>query len=171
MDFEPNLLEEVESLFDTLDNGEVGSDEYKAGIDGVTKLMDRAIDIKKIENDVKEKELARQHELRVRQMSLDADAKEKELARKEEAKEKELARNHELKLKRMQLLEDAKSKKQQARNDLIDVLAKHGLTLIQMVTTTGTIWLLASAAFTYEEKGTICSPIGRKILSLLVPKF
>ena len=160
MEFEPRLNEEVESIFDSLSDGEVGTDEYKAGIDGVTKLMDRAITIKKIEEDAREKEATRAHEVKLKQMQLDEDAKEKKAARK-----------HELMMKQMQMYEESKAKKQQSRNDLIDVLAKHGLTLIQIGTTTTTIWLLAKAAFTYEEKGTICSPIGRKILSLLVPKF
>lgn len=45
------LIEEFNSQLEELSNMEVGTDEYKITVDGVTKLADRIIDIDKIESD------------------------------------------------------------------------------------------------------------------------
>jgi hypothetical protein len=56
MNIETLLNEEIESEFECLKELEAGSEEYKVTVDGLTKLVDRAIEIDKlnIEHDEKE---------------------------------------------------------------------------------------------------------------------
>lgn len=54
------LHEEIESEFKELEKTQVGSDEYKASIDGISKLIDRSIEISKLEADIKDKEETRE---------------------------------------------------------------------------------------------------------------
>lgn len=56
MDIETILRDEIRDEFDELSKIQIGSDEYKTTVDGLTKLMDRAIEIDKINNDVEMKE-------------------------------------------------------------------------------------------------------------------
>ena len=49
MEIKTILLEEIEDELNELGGLDLGSDQYKASVDGVTKLMDRAIEMKKIE--------------------------------------------------------------------------------------------------------------------------
>ncbi len=127
MPFEKLLDDEIATELKSLKDLSAGTDEHKATIDSVTKLMDRANEARKIESD---------------------------------AKEQAKAREEENKLKLAQLKDE--------RNDKV---ARHILTFVTTFGTLGTLVLLAKAAFTYEEKGTISSPIGRKILGMLVPKL
>lgn len=69
MNYETNLNDEIQRELDALsDVEEVGTDEYKTTVDGLTKLIDRSIELKKVENEklskTKEQELkAQEHEL------------------------------------------------------------------------------------------------------------
>lgn len=45
------LTKEIESEFEKLEDIEVGTDEYKTTVDGITKLVDRAIDYEKLKNE------------------------------------------------------------------------------------------------------------------------
>lgn len=56
------LHEEIESEFKELEKTQVGSDEYKASIDGISKLIDRSIEMSKLEADIKDKEETRELE-------------------------------------------------------------------------------------------------------------
>lgn len=56
------LHEEIESEFKELEKTQVGTDQYKASIDGISKLIDRSIEISKIEADIKNKEDTREIE-------------------------------------------------------------------------------------------------------------
>lgn len=53
------LSEEIESEFKELKKMEVGSEQYKTAVDGITKLADRVIEIEKLEADTNEKKNAR----------------------------------------------------------------------------------------------------------------
>lgn len=116
MPFETKLNEELERELDALKASEVGSDDHKATVDSMTQLMDRAIELKKQED--------------------------------------------EKNLKLVQMKDERNDKI--ARNVLMGIGSVGGLV---------TVWLLSSAAFTYEEKGTISSLIGKKVLGMLVPKL
>ena len=51
MDIEKMLHEEIVEDFNELKETEFGTDEYRSGAESVAKLMDRAIELKKIESD------------------------------------------------------------------------------------------------------------------------
>ena len=64
------LREEIESEFKELSKITPGGDEYRVAIDGITKLMDRAIELEKNEIDRQDRIDARdsENELKTRQM-------------------------------------------------------------------------------------------------------
>ena len=49
MSVENTLIDAIETGFDELDKMEVGSDQYKSTVNGLTMLVDRIIDLNKIE--------------------------------------------------------------------------------------------------------------------------
>lgn len=127
MPFETKLREELDREFDSLKDSELGSDEHKATMDSMTKLMDRAIELKKIDVDAKTQAKAQETD----------------------------------KALRLEQMKDERNDKI-ARNVIMAIGSVGGLV---------TIWLLSAAAFTYEERGTISSLLGKKVLGMLVPKL
>jgi hypothetical protein len=127
MPFETKLREELDRELDSLKDSDVGSEEHKATADTMTRLMDRAIELKKIEVEARNQERAQENERALRLVQMRDERNDKLL-----------------------------------RNILMGVGSVGGL---------ATIWLLSAAAFTYEEKGTISSLIGKKVLGMLVPKL
>ena len=73
MNIERLLDEEIEKEMKELEKLDVGSDKYKAAVEGITKLVDRTVEIKKsdAENDLKADTLEREHELKMQQMEED----------------------------------------------------------------------------------------------------
>ena len=59
MKIKETLYKEIEDELQALNEIEVGTDEYKSSVDGVTKLLDRAIEIEKHEAEIKEREAER----------------------------------------------------------------------------------------------------------------
>lgn len=51
MKIEAVLNDEIQGEFEELKEMEIGGDEYKSTVDGLTKLVDRAIEIKKVNDD------------------------------------------------------------------------------------------------------------------------
>ena len=62
MNIETLLFKEIEDEFGELKKQEVGSDGYKSGVDGLAKLMDRAIEIEKLNIEIEQKEKDRKEE-------------------------------------------------------------------------------------------------------------
>ena len=56
MDIDDLLLEEIEQEFNGLKDVEMGTEKYKASVDGLAKLVDRAIELRKIDADCNDKE-------------------------------------------------------------------------------------------------------------------
>ena len=73
MSIKNELMEEFNDEVKGLRGLQLGSDEYKATVDGVTKLADRIIEIEKIEKDAKSKEVERESNdyLKMKQMEDD----------------------------------------------------------------------------------------------------
>ena len=66
------LLEaEIQQELEALKEMEIGTDEYKVAIDGLTKLIDRANELKKLEDDSKAKD--KERELKVEQLIVERD--------------------------------------------------------------------------------------------------
>ena len=181
MPFEDLLNDEIVRELGDLEDQEVGSDVYKVTVDGLVKLIDRATEIRKIENAAKDQAKAREDELALKrdQLSDQAKARDEEMKlKRDQLRDQTDARNEETKLKREQLRdqikareEETKLKQEQIRDDRIDKIARNVLTGFTFGGTMFTIWCLASATFTFEEKGTITSSLGRKVLGMLVPKL
>ena len=73
MSIKNELIEEFNDEVKGLRGLQLGSDEYKTTVDGVTKLADRIIEIEKIEKDEKSKEIERESNdyLKMKQMEDD----------------------------------------------------------------------------------------------------
>ncbi len=73
MNIETQLHEEISAEFEDLKKMQLGGDEYKATVDGLTKLMDRAIEIERFEQESQDKAEAREQEskLKLKQMRED----------------------------------------------------------------------------------------------------
>lgn len=70
MSIDTLLKEEIQDELSELGKMKVGSDEYKVAVDGVSKLMDRAIELKKFDTEVEEKRAQRdaENDLKIEQM-------------------------------------------------------------------------------------------------------
>lgn len=71
MNIENQLRVEIASELEELGKMQIGSEEYKATVDGVTKLVDRAIEMEKLNNDIQEKDLDRETDKELRMKALD----------------------------------------------------------------------------------------------------
>ena len=63
MEFENLLTEEIQAEIETLKGMELGSEPYKVAVDGITKLIDRSIDIEKYSAERKEKDEEKEFEV------------------------------------------------------------------------------------------------------------
>lgn len=77
MNLERMTNEEIETEMAELSKMQLGTDEYKATIDGITKLMDRSIKLKELEKDSKEKAEALEAETRLKEEEIEIDKKDK----------------------------------------------------------------------------------------------
>lgn len=70
MSYKILLNEEIKTEFEELKKMKVGSDEYKTAIDGLSKLMDKTLEIQKFEEDCFEKRTSQSndHELKIKQI-------------------------------------------------------------------------------------------------------
>ena len=68
------LKSELEEELEALGEAELGSDDYKVAVEGITKLMDRQIEISKLNTEYELKRDAREidTDLKVQQMKADA---------------------------------------------------------------------------------------------------
>lgn len=62
MKFEYMLQDEIANELEELRKMDLGSDEYRGAVDGVAKLMDRAIELERMDAELQEKIEARQEE-------------------------------------------------------------------------------------------------------------
>lgn len=77
MNMEILLYDEIETEFEKLRTAEPGSEKYKVTVDGLTKLMDRAIEMEKVNNDCEDKAKARESEELMKQQQLQDDKKDR----------------------------------------------------------------------------------------------
>lgn len=119
MSVKTDLREELTNEIVELSRVQFGSDEYKTGVNGVTQMADRVIEMERIEL---EKE-----RIRIEQEKLEAEYQKNEDER-----------------------QDRKAKNR---------IAVAGITIPSAITVLGAI-----AMFVYEERGSIVSQAGRKIV-------
>lgn len=140
MDTRELLNTEIESEFEAMSDVEMSSNEYKVGVEGLTKLIDRQLEFEKLDEEFREKREVRKLEEKI---------KEKDL----ELREKEL------KLKEEQLRQEQKDSK--FRNGI----AIAGIAIPSLITIWGTIKSLK-----FEETGTVTTMMGRGFINKLLPK-
>lgn len=73
------LHEEIESEFNELKKLEAGSEKYKLAVDGLTKLVDRAIEIDKLNDSAKDRREARDADMEIKQQQLYEDVKDRKV--------------------------------------------------------------------------------------------
>ena len=77
MNMEILLYDEIETEFDKLRTMKPGSDEHRATVDSLAKLMDRAIEMKKVDIDCKDKAAIRENEQIAKMQQMDDDKKDR----------------------------------------------------------------------------------------------
>jgi hypothetical protein len=77
MNIEHLLYDEIETEFEKLRDKDPGSDEHKAIVDELVKLMDRAIEMEKVNNDCDDKTEIRENDRAMKQQQLDDEKKDR----------------------------------------------------------------------------------------------
>ena len=71
------LKDEIRSEMEELNKIEVGSEQYKIAVDGITKLADRVIEMERLEREFEEKELSRKDETDMKLIELEEERKDR----------------------------------------------------------------------------------------------
>lgn len=140
MEFKQKLYEEIEEEFDNMKGIKIGTNDLKTAVETVTKLVDRAIEIDKIEYERNEK-LKKELEDKIKAMEAEA----------REAYEKEC---------KLKALEEEKRDRWWRR--AIDI---GGIVIPVGLTVWGTIVTLR-----FEREGTVTTIIGRGFFNKLLKK-
>lgn len=77
MSIEAHLKTEIEAEFVKLSTMEPGTEAHKAAVDSLTKLMDRAIEMNKVDVDAEDREIIRENDLRLKQQQMDEEKKDR----------------------------------------------------------------------------------------------
>jgi hypothetical protein len=77
VNIETLLHDEIETEFTKLSELEPGTDEHKVTVDELTKLMDRAIELEKIDRESEDKAAARDSEERTKKQQLEDEKKDR----------------------------------------------------------------------------------------------
>lgn len=75
MKFKSQLSTEIKDELETLGKLQVGSDEHRSAVDSVTKLMDRAIELKKLEAEIEKSEIDRENDCYYKDQELKSNKK------------------------------------------------------------------------------------------------
>lgn len=79
MNFDDLLRQEIVSEVSELKNIELGTEAYKTTVDGVTKLMDRAIEIEKLNVETDQKYESLENERSIKHQEMEEDKKDRKL--------------------------------------------------------------------------------------------
>lgn len=162
MNFENLLHGAIETEFEQLEETEVGSNEYKARVDTLTKFMDRAIEIEKCNNDREDRIERQERDNDLKQTQLENDKKrqefEEEMKRMQMEEEKRQRRfEHEIRERQM--------KEERTNRIVTTIVTVSGIVLPIVVTIWGT-----KKSFEFEKEGTITTIMGRGFINKLLPK-
>jgi hypothetical protein len=152
------ILDEI----DRLGGFEVGSDEYKTCTDGLVKLMDRAIEMDKLEAEREEKAKARNQDAELKNKQLMEQIKAREIdteIRNKQLDEQKRSREDDNFHKNSQLAEERRSR-------LINTILTAGLGAVNILVL---IWG-TKTSLKFEETGTITTHAGRNFISKLFRK-
>ena len=79
MNVKSMLDDEIRNELENLGREAIGSEEYKANLDGVTKLLDRQIEIEKLENERLDRMESRETEFILKQQQLAEEKKDRRI--------------------------------------------------------------------------------------------
>lgn len=79
MNVKSMLDDEIRNELENLGREAIGSEEYKANLDGVTKLLDRQIEIEKLENERLDRRESRETEFILKQQQLAEEKKDRRI--------------------------------------------------------------------------------------------
>lgn len=79
MNVKSMLDDEIRNELENLGREAIGSEEYKANLDGVTKLLDRQIEIEKLENERLDRMESRETEVILKQQQLAEEKKDRRI--------------------------------------------------------------------------------------------
>lgn len=153
------LDQEILDEFDRLGGIEVGTDQYKTTTDGLTKLVDRAIEIDKLEAERVEKEKARnlEHELKNKQLTEQIKAREIETEIK----------NKQLDEQRHGREDDNFHRNAQRAEERKGRIVSNCITIGGLLLNIGlTVWG-TKKTLKFEETGTITTAAGRNFINKL----
>lgn len=162
MEIENLLREEIQREFEKLKDIEKGTAEYKAVVEGITKLTDRAIEYEKIEADKREK--VRNRKLAKEQADLERRFKEQQAEFEREFKEKQAEES------KAQAEFDKKLKLKQMEEDRTDRWIKNGIAIVGIILPIGLSVWGTFKSFEFEKEGTITTIMGRGYINKLIPK-
>lgn len=77
MSVKTSLREEILTEIEELHKIGVGTDQHKVAVDSVTKLVDRAIELEKLDIDISEKEKDRENDLNLKLTAIEEDRKDR----------------------------------------------------------------------------------------------
>lgn len=142
-DIKTLLDKEISNELDLMGELELGSETYKVTVEGIAKLMDKKIELEKLERDAKAKDKDRELESKKIEGELTEKAKSREIEEK---------------------------KLEQITNEKKDQLFKNGIAIAGIVVPSLlTIWGTYKT-FKFEETGTVTTIMGRGFVNKLIPK-
>ena len=155
MDFEPTLIAEIDDEIKQLSQMAIGTDEYKVAVDGLTKLMDRAVEIYKVNIGKEERAETQKFENTLKEKQAEFDRKSKQT---------------ELDYKLRQSENEASAQLRQMDDEVKDRLIKNciataGIVLPALITIWGTL-----KSLNFEKEGTVTTIVGRGFINKLLPK-
>lgn len=140
-----DLLEsEISAEFKTLENMELGSDEYKSVLDGLTKLIDRSINLDKLDIDKEEK---------IKDRESDSNYKVEQLNNDKSYRDSDI------------ILRTQQMTNEQRDRMITNAITAAGIIIPSLITIWGTIKTLK-----FEEQGTVTTIMGRGFINKLLPK-
>ena len=140
-----DLLEsEISAEFKTLENMELGSDEYKSVVDGLTKLIDRSINLDKLDIDKEEK---------IKDRESDSNYKVEQLNNDKSYRDSDI------------ILRTQQMTNEQRDRMITTAITAAGIIIPSLITIWGTIKTLK-----FEEQGTVTTIMGRGFINKLLPK-
>lgn len=168
---------EVVSELQNLEQMNVGTDECKATVDHLVKVMDRYITMEQNDRIQEEKDKVREFEedFKKKAQEIERDFKQKQFEFEKDLKQKQFEFEKELKLKQL----EAEERTQKFEYDLKAKLAedeKKGRVVRDIITAAGIVLPIAvtiwgtKKSFEFEKEGTITTILGRGFVNKLLPK-
>lgn len=171
MNYKETLNDEIQNELETLSGmQDLGTDTYKTLVDGITKLIDKSIELHKLETGALEKENERRldNELKVEQIKLD-----------NELRVEQIKLDNELKAEQARLTQDFNQhqsevenslKREQIENEKKDAKFRNGIAIGSLILSTALAVWGTNKTLKFEETGTVTTIMGKGFINSLIPR-